>query len=252
LTPAGAALLDAARRALALAADGVEAARRAALGESGTLTLGFAASVMLTPVAGLIGAYRERHPGVHVRLREMVTAAQLDALRAGEIDAGFLREPPASPDLATQPVWRERFAIAIPTRHPLAARRSLPLRALAGEPFVLVPRAAGAEFYDQIVALCHAAGFAPRIAQEAIEWQTVIGLVAAGLGVSVVPDGVRAIRAAGVTYRPLSRAMPGTTVVLGWRAGDESPTLAGLHALVRGGYTPARGWRARPARKADD
>jgi DNA-binding transcriptional LysR family regulator len=232
LTPAGAALLDAARRALALAADGVEAARRAGRGESGALTLGFAASVMLTPVAGVVRAYRERYPGVQLRLREMVTSVQVQALRAGEIDAGFLREPPAAPDLAAEPVLRESFAVAIPARHALAARRELPLGALAAEPFVLFPREAGPAFHDQIVTLCAAAGFTPRVVQEAVEWQTVIGLVATGLGVSVVPDGVRALRAPGVVYRPLPASVPGTTVSLAWRAGDRSPQLAGLRSLL--------------------
>ena len=234
LTPAGAALLDAARRALAVAADGVEGARRAGRGERGTITVGYAASVMLTPVAGIVSAYRERYPDVRVRLREMPTAEQVAALRAGELDAGFLREPAAADDLAREPVLREPFAIALPARHPLAARRRLPLGALAGEPFVLFPRAAAPAFHDQVVALCAAAGFTPRVVQESIEWQTVVGLVATGLGVSVVPDGVRALRAYGVAYRPLPRAAPRTTVYLAWRAGDPSPTVAGLVALARG------------------
>ena len=233
LTPAGEALLETARRALALTADGVDAAQRVDRGESGTLTLGFAATVMLTPVADIVRAYRERYPGVELRLREMVTATQVQALHTGELDAGFLREPAPDDDLATEPVVREPYAMAIPAHLPAAIQPDLTLAALAAEPFVLFPRSAGPTFYDQIVGLCKDAGFTPRIVQEAVEWQTVIGLVAAGLGVSLVPAGVRALRAPGVVYRPLPRGTPGSTIVLAWRTDDRPPPVAGLIALLK-------------------
>jgi DNA-binding transcriptional LysR family regulator len=232
LTAAVTALLGAARRAHALAAAGVDAARRAGRGDEGTLTIGFSASTMLGPAAAIVSRYRERVPGVQLRLREMVTTTQLAALRSGDIDAGFLREPPLADDIAGTVVAREPFAMALPKGHPLARRPALPLRALANEAFVLFPREAGPAFFDQIIGLCAAAGFTPRITQYATEWQTVVGLVAAGLGVSVVPDCMRAVRAPGVTYRPLPRGSLRTSVVLAWRAADRSPALGRLVALT--------------------
>jgi DNA-binding transcriptional LysR family regulator len=162
-TAAGGALLEVARRIAAAAAVGLDEAARFSRGERGTLRLAFAASVMLTPAAGVVRAFRDRQPGVQMTLSEMVTTVQLDALRAGEIDAGLMREAPPDSDLEIVPLLRESFAIALPSRHPLASRARLPLRALAREPFVLVPRDAGPAFYDRIIALCASAGFEPDI-----------------------------------------------------------------------------------------
>ncbi len=218
LTAAGSALLSVARGIFAQLGDGLEAARRAGRGESGRLRVGFPASMALTIMPAVIRRYRDRHPGVELVLRELTTAPQLDALRAGLLDVGFLREPPEEAMLDHAPVLREGFVAVLPADHPLGR--------LAGEPFILFPRALGPAFHDRITGLCRAAGFAPRIAQEAAEWQTVAGLVEAGFGVSIAPACIARIRLDGVAYRPLSPAAAHTIVALAWRRGERDPVTA--------------------------
>jgi DNA-binding transcriptional LysR family regulator len=238
LTAAGEALLAGARRTLAQVEAGVDAARRAGRGEAGRLTVGFAASVVPGVFPGIVRAYREAYPGVELRLRELATAAQTDALCDGTIDVGFLRQPAEHPELACEPLLREPFAAVLPPRHPLGSTRTVRLQALAGEPFVHFPRAVAPTLHDQVNALCAAAGFTPRIVQEAQEWLTIVGLVEAGLGVSVVPASFRRLRWGGVVYRPLAPVGVVTTVSLCWRRADLSPTAAAFVQMARA-RTPA-------------
>jgi DNA-binding transcriptional LysR family regulator len=233
LTPAGLALLDTARRALAQVRQGVEATRRAGRGEAGVLTVGFAASVMLSVLPAVIRAYRERHPGVELRLREMSTSAQVQALRDGTIDVGFLREPWPDEAIFCEPVVREPYVAVLPPEHPLTGRPRIPLAELAGEPFVHFPREVAPTLHDQVMALCRAAGFAPRVVQVAQEWLTIVGLVESGLGVSLAPASFRRLRWGGVRYVPLSPRGLLTTVALCRPRGVVSPTVEGFVRVAR-------------------
>ena len=233
LTPAGEALLAVARRALAQVAQGLDATRRAGRGEAGTLTVGFAASTMLGVLPAVVGAYRERFPAVELRLRELSTGAQTEALRDGTIDVGFLREPWPHEALVREPLLREPLVAVLPPGHPLAARRRLPLSALAEEPFVHFPREVAPTLHDQLMALCRAAGFAPRVVQVAQEWLTIVGLVESGLGVSLAPASFRRLRWGGVRYLPLSPRGMLTTIALCRPRGVPSPTADNFLRVVR-------------------
>lgn len=232
LTPAGRELLPAARQALATLTDGLAAARAAAGGRTGNLRLGFAASLALTLLPGLLRTYVDHYPHVRLDIREMTTAPQLTALREGSLDIGLLREPPSTdPDLSFRTVLTEPFVAVLPRAHPLAARRTVDPAQLAEHPFVLLPREAGPGLHDRITALC-----APRIAQHATEWQTVCALVEAGLGVSVAPASIRRIRLGGVAFRPLAAPHARTVVAVAWRTGDDSPLVANLlETITRSG-----------------
>jgi DNA-binding transcriptional LysR family regulator len=233
LTPAGHELLPAARRALTDLADGLAAARAAGSGEAGRLRIGFAASLALTVLPGLLRTFRQRHPAVHLDIREMTTAQQLAALHDRTVDAGLLREPPATePGLAFRTVLGEPFVAVLPATHPLAAQRTVRIGQLADDPFVLLPRAAGPGLYDQITGLCAAAGFTPRTAQHAVEWQTVCALVETGLGVSLAPASIRRIRLRGVAFRGVEPATARTRVAVAWRENDRTPLVAHLLAAV--------------------
>ncbi|WP_427924677.1 LysR family transcriptional regulator [Streptomyces sp. cg40] len=238
LTPAGRELLPAARRALTDLADGLAAARAVGSGRAGRLRIGFAASLALTVLPGLLRTFRDRFPGVHLDIHEMTTAPQLAALHDRTIDIGLLREPPTDEtELGFRTVLSEPFVAVLPSTHPLAAQRTVRLAQLADSPFVLLPRKVGPTLYDQIVGLCTAAGFAPRIIQHAVEWGTVCALVETGLGVSLAPESIRRIRLKGVAFRRIDPGTARSRVAVAWRRNDRSPLVARLLATV--GQDPA-------------
>ncbi|MFD3555255.1 LysR family transcriptional regulator [Streptomyces goshikiensis] len=229
LTPAGRELLPAARHALTGLAEGLTAAREAGSGRAGRLRIGFAASLALTVLPGLLRTFRERFPAVDVDVREMTTTPQLAALREGSIDIGLVREPPAhDAELAFETVLTEPFVAVLPSSHPLAAQRKLRVEQLADCPFVLLPRAVGPSLYDRITGLCVAAGFTPRVAQHAVEWQTVCALVETGLGVSLAPESIRRIRLRGVAFRGIEPDTARTRVAVAWRRNDPNPLVQSL------------------------
>lgn len=242
LTAAGETLLEVARRVLAQVEEGMDAARRAGRGEEGKLTVGFAASILTTTLPDALRTYREQFPNVELRLRELSTAAQAAALADGSIDVGFVREAiEPTADLTCEEVAREEFVAVLPPAHPLAARTVVPLRTLRDEPFVHFPRAVAPALYDQIAGMCQRAGFRPRVVQEAREWLTIVGLVEAGLGVSLVPASFRRLAWGDVQYRPLGPPREFTTIYVCWRPASIPPTAAPLIASAR-----------RPARRGEN
>ncbi|MET9971864.1 LysR family transcriptional regulator, partial [Streptomyces sp. NPDC006356] len=241
LTPAGRELLPAARRALTDLTDGLAAARAVGSGQTGTLRIGFAASLALTVLPGLLRTFRHRFPGVRLDIHEMTTAPQIAALHDRTIDIGLLREPPADqPELGFSTVLSEPFVAVLPAGHPLAVQRTVQLAQLAESPFVLLPREVGPQLYDRITGLCAEAGFTPRTAQHAVEWQTVCALVETGLGVSLAPASIRRIRLKGVAFRRIEPGDARTRVAVAWREDDQSPLVAHLLAAV-GQDRPDRG-----------
>lgn len=234
LTAAGEALLPAARRTLAQVEQGVEATNRAARGEVGLVTVGFAASMILSVIPPVVRAFRKRFPAVDLQLREMSSAAQVAALREGQIDAGFLREPaPVDPEIRCEAVGEEAFVAVLPPEHPLARRQEVALASLANEPFVHFPRPVAPGLYDRILALCQEAGFRPRVVQEAQEWLTIVGLVEAGVGVSLVPESFQKLKWGEAVYRPLGNAIRKSPITLCWRAGGERPVVQAFLRTAR-------------------
>jgi len=234
LTPAGEALLEVARRTLAQVEEGLDLTRRAGRGEAGKITVGFAASILTTALPEILRTYREQFPGVELRLRELSSAAQAAALADGRLDVGFLRETVGHGDaLVCEPVLREEFVAVLPPAHTLARRRRLPLGDLAGEPFVHFPRRVAPALYDQIADACRRAGFRPRVVQEAQEWLTILGLVEAGLGVSLVPASFCRLKWGGVQYRPLGPQREYTDVFVCWRTVAPAPAVAPLVEIAR-------------------
>ncbi|RSN37975.1 LysR family transcriptional regulator [Amycolatopsis sp. WAC 01416] len=233
LTPAGRELLPAARHALAGLADGLAAARAVGGGLAGSLRIGFAASLALTVLPGLLRTFRDRFSDVHLDIHEMTTAPQIAALHERNIDIGLLREPPADePELGFKTVLTEPFVAVLPSAHPLAAHRTIRVEQLAGSPFVLLPRVVGPRLHDRIIDLCGEAGFTPQVAQRAVEWQTVCALVGAGLGVSLAPESIRRIRLEEVAFRTITPATARTRVAVAWRVDDQNPLVARFLATL--------------------
>ncbi len=234
LTPSGEALLEVARRTLSQVEEGLELTRRVGRGEVGKLTVGFAASILTTALPEVLRTYREQNRGVELRLRELSSAAQIAALGDGSIDVGFLREGVVQgPDLICEPILREEFVAVLPPAHPFAGREQLALGEMAEEPFVHFPRVVAPALFDQIADACQRAGFRPRVVQEAQEWLTILGLVEAGLGVSVVPASFRRLRWGGVQYRPLAPRREFTDVFVCFRTAPLAPALVPLIEIAR-------------------
>jgi DNA-binding transcriptional LysR family regulator len=224
LTAEGARFLEEAKRLLAQLERAVLEVGSMAAGSGGRLRLGFVSLADYGVLPGLLKAYKAARPGVELALREMLSPDQATALAAGELDFGLLLPPVAGTDLEHVVVQRERFLAALPSRHRLAreSRRKagrLAVRELAGDAFVMVPRAIAPGLYDIFAALTARAGFAPRIAQEAIQMQTVVSLVSSGLGVALVPASVANLGRRGVVYREIADAHPRLDLWLAWRRG---------------------------------
>lgn len=233
LTTAGAVLLDEARVLLERRERAIAATRRAAAGSTGRLAVGFVGPATYSVLPGLIEAFRRGHPAVDLSLHEHTTAEQLELLAARELDAGLVRLPTATEGLRLVEVLSEPICLALPETHPLAGPPDTPVdvAALADEGFIVVPRSREALVFDRIVALCQQEGFSPRVVQEAQQVHAIIGLVATGMGVALVPDSMRKLRRPGVVYRSLPQgpqARIGTG--LAWREDDRSPVV---EAFVR-------------------
>jgi len=238
LTPAGQALLPEARILLAQAERAGDIAARVQRGELGELRLGFTSSSALTQVVPrLIHAYRQRWPGVHLRIEELTTQEQLTAMLEHRLDIAFVRgfESPDLPgSLQAVRLFEDALVVALPPQHRLAKDTGpLAAGALADEAFVMYPREIGTGVYDQIISLCRRAGFAPRVAQEARAVATIVGLVAAGLGVALVPEALRSIGIKGVAYRPLREQEARSAMWMVFKAGQLSAQENGFRELAR-------------------
>jgi len=205
LTPAGKTLLEEGRHVVADCNSATDAARRAARGETGSLTVAFAASVMFLSLPRIIRRFRTQFPNVRLELRELPTGPQIIALRNGELDIGFLREPSRDAELTTETVMREGLLLALSKRHELANRKRLRLSDVANEDFVLCPRDLAPGLYAHVLAVCAEAGVHPRIVQTSRELYTTVSLVEAGLGVTIIPASVKYLRAASSFFTWVSR-----------------------------------------------
>lgn len=201
LTAAGEALLEPARRLLEDFELAIDETQRIGRGEAGKLTVGIPPSVMLTRLPSVIRKYRKLFPRVEFALREMATSAIKAALEAEQLDLGFLR---AASGRFVEFEFSEAVVAVLPASHFLSKRKKIAVQQLAKEPFVFFPRRLGEGFHDQLLSYCQAAGFTPRIVQEATQWQSVIALVEAGMGVSLAPACVEELGRSGVAYRCLT------------------------------------------------
>jgi len=228
LTDAGEAFLPHARSVLAGADVAIESVRMVSEGVAGTLTLGFIDSAALGIMPPLIRHFTARYPGVKLRLRELGTKRQLEALETGEIDVGIVSGPVWNPALAGQRIATESLLAALPPEHPLAGSETVRLADLRDDGFITYPADRGAALYEETLRLCHAAGFAPVIVQEASEIYTICGMVAAGLGVALVPSSVETVAPEGIVYRPTEPPAELERWAV-WR--DQAP-LGVVHAFV--------------------
>jgi DNA-binding transcriptional LysR family regulator len=237
LTPAGTALLPEARRILQQAGALPDLARRAASGESGLLSLSFVSTADYSVLPPLLRDFRERYPQVQIDLREATTDVQLEDLMQGRIDAGLLIPPltdKAKVELDYLTVLSEPLIMAAPKGlKAIRGKTAVPLEAVADIPLIIFPRRIAPAFHDAILACFRDAGLTPRIGQEAIQMQTIVGLVSAGMGIALVPQSVSNLKRPGVEYKPLTNKTLPIETGLAWRRDNLSPVLRSFLELLR-------------------
>jgi DNA-binding transcriptional LysR family regulator len=229
LTPAGRSFLPEARRILKLAESASQVARRIALGKTGSLKIGYTAAAAYGFLPELIAACRARLPEVDFSLKEMVSGDQLEALASGQIDAGLLRPPIARPEFATRRVVAEPLLAAIPKKHPLANAATISIKDFDDQPFVMYSPYESRYFHDLLVALFTRADVLPRCVQHVGQIHSILAMVRAGLGVSIVPAAATNLKLADVRLRPLKlRTQTPVELFMVWRRDHENPLLPSL------------------------
>jgi DNA-binding transcriptional LysR family regulator len=233
LTAAGQLFLEQARRVLQNADHAVEVAQRADRGQIESLSIGFGP----TPEGGLLREvlkiFLSRCPDVRMELHSLYTQEQVDALAKRQIQVAFPLLPIPMRGLIVETLERVPLSVALPADHTLASRQRIALSDLREEPFVLVSRAIGPSFYDLVFSACRQAGFTPKVRHETTHVYTVLGFVAAGFGVSIVPEPIGLTPREGVVYRPLRAPAPTAELGLAYRREDSSKTLATFLDVVR-------------------
>lgn len=237
LTAAGQALLPEAQRLLQLA-DGLKAiVQRAAAGKSGQLSLGFVSSADYSVLPQSLREFRLAYPGVQLELQEVTTDVQVEWLASGKLDIGMLIPPlpeKLKPELDYLPLLFEPLVLALSDTSALARQKGkISLKHCADQPLIIFPRRLAPAFHDLILSCFRDAGVTPLIAQEAIQMQTIIGLVSAGMGIALVPQSVSNLKRPGVEYRAFREASPLVETGLAWRRDNQSPVLAAFLELMR-------------------
>ena len=237
LTPAGLALLPEAQRILQQTAALPDLLRRASSGASGSLSLAFVSTADYSVLPSFLREFRETYPAVEIDLREATTDVQLEELIQGRIDVGLLIPPlpeKARLEIDYLPVLAEPLILAVPKGLPaLRGKAKADLALLTELPLIVFPRRIAPALHDAILACYHEAGLTPHIGQEAIQMQTIIGLVSAGMGIALVPQSVSNLKRPGVDYRPLVNRTPLVETGLAWRRDNTSPVLHAFLELLR-------------------
>lgn len=236
LTPAGAALYGETAVVLARLDRAVELARQSATGQAGRLEIGYVEPLAIDLLPRVLRAFRQLHPDIDLRLHELHTYEQIDALHAGTIDCGLLRAPAnADTTLSFEHVWTDALRAALPANHRLirSGRAEIDLVELSEEPFVLYERALGQGLISATLSGCAAAGFTPIVAHQAQSTPMLLTLVAAGEGVALVSGEISRVPRPGVAFLPLRGRPARSDLLLGWRRGEASRARDDLQHLVR-------------------
>jgi len=217
LTEAGQLFLDRVRVIFAQVDRAIEIGRQASRGDLGQMIVGFVGSAAYNVLPPILQSMRTQVPGVGLELRELTTVQQLQWVVEGNIDVGFVRPPVDLPGLESEVIFQEPLMVALPECHPLCQDKTVAVRSLMNEFFIQFPRVLAPGLYDPIISLCQQAGFSPNVVQEAIQMQTIVSLVAAEMGVAIVPASLQNLQRKGVVYKPLAEVTPLVAIALVWR-----------------------------------
>jgi DNA-binding transcriptional LysR family regulator len=225
LTSAGRCFLPEARQILRLTERATLAVRRAARGESGTVSIGYTAASGYSLMPAMIARCRQMLPDVELTLREMVTREQTEALALGQLDLALLRPGAPLEGFEARRVVREALVAALPAQHPLAHGRPLTLADFEGAPFVMYSPIEARYFHDLVTGMLSLAGVNPDYTQYTVQIHSILALVAAGLGVSLVPAAAQSLRFKGVVFRPVTKVRASRLVELyiAWKRENDNP-----------------------------
>jgi DNA-binding transcriptional LysR family regulator len=234
LTEAGTVFLADARKVLNQTEQAVQTVQLVSQGDTGRLVVGFTGSALNTVVPQVVRQFKQRYPRVELCLERLSTNEQVKALLLEQIQIGFLHPPIAEQSLILQSIYREALIAVLPEIHPLAkaAPDPISIRELADESFLLFPRPSGPALYDQIISFCQQSGFSPHIVQEVVSQQTILGLVAVGIGVSLIHTSARRLKLDGVVARPLIEPTPQLELAVAWHPDVTNPAAARFLELV--------------------
>jgi DNA-binding transcriptional LysR family regulator len=242
LTDAGEVLLREARWILTRTEQAIRGVERAARGEAGKLRIGFTSAASFNAfVPATIRAFQHTYPGVSVSLREADSASLCRSLSEGDVDVAFLRPLAPEPEgIRLDLLFEEDMLAALPVGHPLENSVLVPLATLSGAPFILFPRWLSPPLHDAILTACCKAGFVPNIVQEAPQVASAINLVAAGIGVTIVPASMQQIHTDGVIYRPLLGNPLRAPLTLASRRGEASVAVRNFMSVARNAVLQSR------------
>lgn len=232
LTEAGQVFLDEVQQIFKQLEQAIQVGRQTSRGEMGQLVVGFVSSAPYNILPKILRAFRSSVPEVRLELHELTTNEQLRWLRESRIDVGFVR-PPVEDTFNFETIFQESLMVALPDTHLLANHSNVCLRSLKNEPFILFPRLLAPGLYDLIISLCQQAGFSPNVTQEAIQMQTIVSLVAGGLGIAIVPESLQNLQRTGVVYKIMQESTPKTAIAIIWRQNDTSATVQKFLEIAR-------------------
>lgn len=238
LTDAGKIFLEGARQTLLQVDRTIKETQLADEGKIGHLIIGFVDST--ETVIDILKKFRERFPRIQLILREMTTDQQIKALYEKQIHIGFIRSKKNNEILVSEVCSEECLKLVLHEEHPLVSLRNISIKSLVDEPFILFPRHFGTNFYDLIISYFWEHGVSLNIVQEAIQMQTIVNLVATGMGISVVPSSVESYKKSGVMYKDIQENTPKINLYVGWRQDEKSVVLENFLTVVREVYATSQ------------
>jgi DNA-binding transcriptional LysR family regulator len=233
LTEAGKFFYNEVKNLFATIEDIKEETKQIETGSVGRIKIGYVGSAMLSVLPKLIPKLQKEHKGLHFELYEMTAMSQLEALKSGKIDIGFLRVPREDMELAFETIFNETYSIVLPNDHKKNAQNFKNLKEFSEEDFILPPRSAGERYYDNIISLCNAAGFSPKISHEAVFEAAAVRLIENHMGISIFPTSFRHAFNAGVKFIELKKNPQRLQLSVAYSKDNQNPTLLTIINIIR-------------------
>ncbi|BDA70147.1 Transcriptional Regulator, LysR family [Calothrix sp. PCC 7716] len=233
LTQAGQVFLQEAYQLFAQLEKAIDLTQRTGRGEKGQLQVGFTSLVTYDLLPVILRRFREQFPEVELVLQELTTTQQEQALFNHRINVGFAHPPLEDNTLNLECIQQEELVLALLETHSLARQENISVKSLWDENFIMFPRHLGPGLYDQILSVCQQGNFSPKVTIEAIQMQTIIGLVSAGMGMAIVPSSLQNLQRAGVVYRAFKEKTPLVETAVVWQPEEMTPVLREFLQIVR-------------------